>query len=87
MLFNPGQMLATSAATAYLTKHDASSHDLISRHLGGDWGGICAEDKELNETAIQLVGRILSAYVVATEKFYVITERDRSYTTVMLAVE
>lgn len=87
MLFNPGQMLATPAAMAHLTSHDASPLALIHRHLNGDWGDICVEDKELNDTAIQIVGRILSAYVVAGEKLYVITEWDRSYTTVMLASE
>ncbi|AIY43389.1 hypothetical protein LT85_4231 [Collimonas arenae] len=41
----------------------------------------------MNETAVRAGERILSAYVVADEKIYVITEWDRRYTTVMLASE
>lgn len=87
MLFNSGLILATPAAVSHLVNHDELPHDLISRHLNGDWGDISIDDKELNETAAQIVGRILSAYTVAGEKLYVITEWDRSHTTVMLASE
>ena len=87
MPLNLGKVLATPAAIAHLTSHDASPNDLLHRHLNGDWADICLDDKKLNDTAVRTDGRILSAYVVASEKFYVITERDHSYTTVMLAAE
>lgn len=58
---------------------------LVSRHLAGDWGDLGKEDKQANEDAIQHGDRILSMYQLKGEKFYVITEWDRSATTVMLA--
>lgn len=87
MLFNLGKILATPAAIAYLNRHDSSPHHLIHMHVNGDWGDLSGDDKELNDTAVQMQGRILSAYMVADEKFYIITEWDRSCTTAMLASE
>ncbi|WP_038492828.1 hypothetical protein [Collimonas arenae] len=87
MLFQLVQVLATPAAIAYLNGHDTSPLDLLHRHVSGDWGDLSTGDKEMNETAVRAGERILSAYVVADEKIYVITEWDRRYTTVMLASE
>ena len=64
MLFNIGKVLVTPAALTHLTSQDASPHELISRHLNGDWGDLCSEDKKLNNLAFQTNERILSAYVV-----------------------
>jgi hypothetical protein len=85
MLFNIGQILATPAAISYLHRHNSLPHHLICRHANGDWGDLTIDDKKRNNTAVQIGGRILSAYVVGDEKLYVITEWDRSYTTLMLA--
>ena len=61
---------------------------LVFRHSEGDWGDLVDEDKELNELAIKCGDRILSMYQEGLpDKFYVITEADRSYTTVLLAEE
>lgn len=79
--------MATPGAIEHLTEHGLSPLDLINRHSSGDWGDLCASDKNLNDQAITDGSRILSAYVVAGEKLYVITEWDRSYTTVLLASE
>jgi len=59
--------------------------DAFWRHESGDWGDVCAEDKEANETALQFGGRLFSAYHDSNGvKFWIVTEADRSATTVLL---
>lgn len=87
MLFDPGQIVATPGALNHLAFHDSSSLVLLRRHLQGDWGDLCAGDRKLNDDAVTGAERILSAYTIAGLKIYVITEWDRSYTTVLLASE
>ena len=87
MLFSLGRLVATPGAIAHLAEHDLSPLQLIARHSRGDWGDLGVSDKKLNDQAITDGSRILSAFVVAGEKLYVITEWDRSYTTVLLASE
>lgn len=60
---------------------------LIERHTQQDWGELCKADKILNDAALRYGGRILSKYVVGEFSFYVITEHDRSATTVMLVAD
>jgi hypothetical protein len=79
--------MATPGALEHLAEHGLSSLNLINRHGNGDWGDLGVSDKKLNDLAITDGSRILSAYVMAGEKVYVITEWDRSYTTVLLASE
>jgi len=60
----------------------------LARHQEGDWGDLGDEDKESNEKAVWMGGRIFSAYRASTgEKFWVITEADRKSTTVLLPEE
>jgi hypothetical protein len=57
----------------------------IGRHANGDWGILDNHDIQANEQALKNGGRLLSAYLSSQNiKFYIITEHDRSYTTVML---
>lgn len=62
---------------------------LLKRHSEGDWGDLCAEDKEMNEQAIVPgnAQRVLSKYDLGGESVYVITEWDRSVTTLLLPSE
>ncbi len=87
MLFDPGQLVATPGALNHLAVHGSTPIELIRRHLAGDWGDLCASDREINDKAVIGADRIVSAYAVAGLKVYVITEWDRSYTTVLLASE
>jgi len=60
----------------------------IWRHLGGEWGDLCDEDKTANDDALREGGRLLSKYHAPDRTaFYVITECDRSVTTVLLTSE
>lgn len=60
----------------------------LGRHENCDWGEVCKEDWELNDEALELGYRILSVYTSSNGvKFWIITEADRSYTTVLLPEE
>lgn len=86
-LLNLGRTLATPGALAVCSKHDVSPAELLSRHASGDWGELCADDVKANVDAIAFDDRVLSSYMVGGEKLYVITEWDRSSTTLLLARE
>jgi len=59
--------------------------EALQRHVAGDWGELDEEDKKANDGALQTGERLLSAYQSATgTKFWIITEADRSVTTVLL---
>jgi hypothetical protein len=78
-----GQLVATPTALANITQEDITV--ALRRHVMGDWGDVCAEDKLLNDRALVEGTRILSAYHAANgTKFWIITEADRSVTTMLL---
>lgn len=59
----------------------------ISRHERGDWGDVCPEDHRANNWSLAHGERILSAYIVEGERIWILTERDRSATTVLFPSE
>lgn len=87
MLFKLGQLMITPGAIEELRRNNINPADLIRRHVNGDWGDICKEDKELNCEAVVEGTRILSSYKLDNEKVWIITEADRSSTTVLLSSE
>lgn len=60
---------------------------LVDRHATGDWGDTSDFDGKQNDSALEYGDRVLSIYHVEEEKLYVITEADRSVTTIMFAWE
>jgi hypothetical protein len=81
-----GRTVITRGALQVLTSADVL--DALIRHASGDWGDVCEEDKQANERSLRVGARLLSAYRSATgEKFWVLTEADRSVTTVLLPEE
>tara|TARA_R100000005_G_C4977121_1_gene188144 strand:- start:1270 stop:1527 length:258 start_codon:yes stop_codon:yes gene_type:complete len=84
MLFNPGRVVATPGAIALI---DDNALHYLSRHCNGDWGDVCKEDSELNDESLKVGNRLLSSYLVGDEKLWVITEADRSVTTLLLPEE
>lgn len=67
---------------------DSLVASLLARHVSGDWGQLDAEDQAANEQALAYGTRILSAYDLATgERVWIITEADRSATTLLLPSE
>lgn len=84
-LFPLGKIVATPGALAALQEAGVNPMALITRHVTGDWGDLGAEDKQANEEALQQGQRLLSAYKLQTgQKIWLITEYDRSVTTVLL---
>ena len=60
----------------------------LHRHVAGDWGGVSVEDWKANDDALAAGERLFSAYVVGRdERIWIITEADRSSTTVLLPEE
>ncbi len=60
----------------------------LARHRKGDWGELCAEDKNLNDLDLKGGGRIFSAYEASgLPKIWIITEADRSATTILFPCE
>ena len=67
---------------------DSLVASLLARHVSGDWGQLDAEDQAANEQALAHGARILSAYDLATgTRIWIITEADRSATTLLLPGE
>lgn len=84
--FPLGTVVVTAGAKASLPV--GGLNDLLQRHASGDWGDLGAGDKQMNEDAITTSeDRVFSMYMVAGTKFYVITEWDRSVTTILRADE
>jgi hypothetical protein len=61
--------------------------DYVRRHQCGDWGDLGADDKEANERSLKDGSRLLSAYQTPKGKIWIITEADRSITTLLLPDE
>ena len=86
--FKLGQVVATPGVA---TKRDEGLdiQALIARHMANDWGDICDEDKHENDLALEerCPNRLLSSYDTDHGKIWIITEWDRSVTTILLPEE
>ena len=79
--FPLGQIVATPGALDLLQESGETPAKFLDRHVHGDYGEICEEDRMLNDQAIVDGSRILSAYRTAKgERLWVITEADRTST-------
>jgi len=86
--FPLGRVVATPGALRALEKAEQLPAEFLDRHVNGDWGDVPDEDKQENEFSVEQGFHILSAYTTsAGEKIWVITEADRSYTTILLPSE
>lgn len=80
--FPLGQVAITANASVRLSTEEVFT--ALKRHASGDWGNLCPEDTLANETALDQGGRLFSAYGQGENRFWIITEADRSVTTVLL---
>jgi hypothetical protein len=81
--FRLGHIVATPNALSTLTQEEILT--AIQRHQAGDWGDVSEADRQANEVAIKDCSRLWSVYRTETgTKFWVITEGDRSRTTILL---
>jgi hypothetical protein len=81
--FRLGKIVSTRNALDRLTQDDILI--AIGRHQAGDWGDVSEHDRTQNELSLKQGHRLWSAYHAADGvKFWLITEADRSHTTVLL---
>lgn len=88
-LFSLGQIVATPGALSALGDEGIGSESLLKRHVTGDWGEMSEDNRRENELSIKEGLRILSAYKLPKTgaKLWIITEADRSVTTLLLPDE
>ena len=81
--FDLGRLVATPNALAQVSHEEVLAS--LSRHVRGDWGDCCPDDKAANDAALLDGTRLFSVYHTANQtKFWIITEADRLVTTVLL---
>lgn len=86
--FALGRLVATPAALTVLIVAKVPPHSLLRRHVRGDWGDLDAQDRKENERALAQGTRLLSSYRLPDgETVWIITEADRSATTLLLPVD
>jgi hypothetical protein len=85
--FKLGRLVATPGALVAMEECGVDATTLLARHAANDWGDVDAHDKRANDRAIFDETRILSAYDVGGARFWIITEADRSVTTILLPEE
>jgi hypothetical protein len=86
--FPLGHVVATPGALAALAEAGEDPATFLDRHTAGDWGDLCEEDRQANETALQTGARLFSAYQTAQDvKLWIITEADRRATCLLLPSE
>lgn len=86
--FPLGQLVATPGALEALKEAEVSFLPYIRKHLEGDWGNVCPEDAAENELSLEQGFRLLSAYNLPGGcKIWILTEADRSATTILLPEE
>jgi hypothetical protein len=83
-LFELGRIVATPGAIEAMEENQTSPEQFLYRHRSGDWGDLSEEDRQENELSVREGFRILSAYQLPDgQKLWVITEADRSATTIL----
>ena len=87
-LFLLGDVVATPAALNAMQSCDVTPAQLLQLHVSGNWGSVCEEDAKANDAAVKNGERILSSYRIGEyTRVWLITEWDRSVTTILLPSE
>ncbi|KPY90144.1 hypothetical protein ALO44_200018 [Pseudomonas syringae pv. tagetis] len=85
--FELGRMMLTHSVQSLLQNSSLDVSQYLRRHATGDWGEISKDDWDSNQQALSADGRLFSGYDIDAEdetRLWIITESDRSVTTVML---
>jgi hypothetical protein len=86
--FPLGSLAITPGALEAIVVSLDDIESLVQRHADGDWGEVDDHDKAANDRALEEGTRLLSAYVLEDgTRIYIITEADRSRTTLLLPEE
>ncbi len=76
-LFDLGPIVATPGALEDLERNGMTGLELLKRHVTGDWGDLCEEDKKANEAALKTGARIMSSYWLQDEsRLWIITDAE-----------
>ena len=88
--FELGQLVMTRGINDLVAEDEEFARfiwESLKRHAAGDWGDLSEEDKKENELSLDKYLRLLSAYKKNDWKIWVITEADRSATTILFPSE
>ena len=87
--FSPGQVVMTAGVDELVRQGRLNPTPYLRRHLHGDWGDLSGDDRRLNDAALASgEDRLFSSYQVMPDlKLWIITEWDRSVTTLLLPSE
>jgi hypothetical protein len=86
--FNLGQLVATPGALSALEEAGQDAIEFVSRHASGDWGDLSEDDRNENEFSLAHGLRLLSTFTLKNgDKLWIISEADRSSTTLLLPNE
>ena len=86
--FRAGQLVMTASVNDLVQRGALNPAPYIQRHLNGDWGDLCDEDRRSNDAALKNGDRLFSSYRITPDlKLWIITEWDRSVTTLLLPDE
>jgi hypothetical protein len=82
-LFTLGEIVITPEAERLMTMLSINPASLLLRHVTGDWGDASDDQKRTNEEAVREGGRVLSVYGSGRRRLYVMTNAERSTTTIL----
>ena len=91
--FDPGTVVMTKGIAGLDKEHHTELLECLSRHLIGDWGDLCDDDRQMNDESIEaekngeMCDRLMSVYETDFGTVWIITEWDRSATTILLPEE
>lgn len=91
MKFEIGKLFMTRAVSEDMAENSQFAkeiHESMSQYKNCNWGTLCEEDKKLNDDAVKNGDdRILAKYKTCSGNIYIITEADRSMTTILFCEE
>jgi hypothetical protein len=82
-----GRLVATPGALQVLSEAGEDLRLLLSRHQSGDWGELDEDDRRENERYLKHGWRVLSSYPIGDRRIWVVSEADRSITSILLPEE
>jgi len=89
--YSLGKVVMTNGISNKMAESEKFANEItncLKRYITCDWGNMCDEDKEMNDNALRTgAARVLAAYDTSEGRVYIITEQDRSYTTILFADE
>lgn len=85
--FELGQVVATAGVAQLIEEKGVNPAPYLERYLSGDWGDVPKEDKKSNDIAVKEGERLIGSYEMGGQKVWIITEWDRSQTTLLFPSE